>query len=336
MATPRDTAEMARAIETATNGTTQPGIGSSIVDIQGTENRAGQHMSRLPTTDRQDEEHDCHQADGSAGVPAEVVATSTPSNERSYGVTGTEYKPQNTRHDAQVINTENNVYGRDEHAFVGTENVSNRNATPPIRTSSVGLGLQSTSSQGVGSSPSPSPSNRRQSSGSTPRRQFVGPDGQVVDLETIMFPLRSSSVTSHTQHTQHMPRHHPGRRSSLHRQLSPTQDQEERYPRETPDFVLPRWQLDAEVTLCPICNTQFSIWVRKHHCRYVYGMKNNGEYFSHNLLTAHQKMWKSRVCLMLSSQNHHSESIHCPATRLGSIVCFEPIRGSHDWWVSRH
>ncbi|KAL7798119.1 FYVE zinc finger domain-containing protein [Trichoderma ceciliae] len=31
--------------------------------------------------------------------------------------------------------------------------------------------------------------------------------------------------------------------------------------------VLPRWQPDAEVTYCPICRTQFSIFVRKHHCR---------------------------------------------------------------------
>ncbi|KAH8602589.1 FYVE zinc finger-domain-containing protein [Bisporella sp. PMI_857] len=31
--------------------------------------------------------------------------------------------------------------------------------------------------------------------------------------------------------------------------------------------VLPRWQPDAEVTLCPICRTQFSFFVRKHHCR---------------------------------------------------------------------
>lgn len=38
-------------------------------------------------------------------------------------------------------------------------------------------------------------------------------------------------------------------------------------PMVAPDFALPRWQPDAEVTFCPICRTQFSIFVRKHHCR---------------------------------------------------------------------
>jgi hypothetical protein len=33
------------------------------------------------------------------------------------------------------------------------------------------------------------------------------------------------------------------------------------------DIILPRWQPDAEVTYCPICRTQFSFFVRKHHCR---------------------------------------------------------------------
>ncbi|KXJ85917.1 hypothetical protein Micbo1qcDRAFT_153554 [Microdochium bolleyi] len=37
--------------------------------------------------------------------------------------------------------------------------------------------------------------------------------------------------------------------------------------RSTSEFILPRWQPDAEVTLCPICSTQFGIFVRKHHCR---------------------------------------------------------------------
>jgi hypothetical protein len=36
------------------------------------------------------------------------------------------------------------------------------------------------------------------------------------------------------------------------------------------EIVLPRWQPDAEVTFCPICRTQFSFFVRKHHCRSVF------------------------------------------------------------------
>lgn len=40
--------------------------------------------------------------------------------------------------------------------------------------------------------------------------------------------------------------------------------------RRTSEVILPRWQPDAEVTICPICRTQFSFLVRKHHCRYVF------------------------------------------------------------------
>ncbi|KAI1006362.1 hypothetical protein K3495_g1859 [Podosphaera aphanis] len=36
---------------------------------------------------------------------------------------------------------------------------------------------------------------------------------------------------------------------------------------ERRELVTPRWQLDAEVTYCPICKSQFNFFVRKHHCR---------------------------------------------------------------------
>ncbi|KKA28173.1 hypothetical protein TD95_004225 [Thielaviopsis punctulata] len=35
----------------------------------------------------------------------------------------------------------------------------------------------------------------------------------------------------------------------------------------SPEIRLPRWQPDAEATYCPICSSQFNIFVRKHHCR---------------------------------------------------------------------
>ncbi|KAH9435022.1 hypothetical protein MCOR02_003983 [Pyricularia oryzae] len=43
-------------------------------------------------------------------------------------------------------------------------------------------------------------------------------------------------------------------------------DAAERSPSGT-GVVLPRWQPDAEVTICPICRTQFGWLNRKHHCR---------------------------------------------------------------------
>jgi hypothetical protein len=32
-------------------------------------------------------------------------------------------------------------------------------------------------------------------------------------------------------------------------------------------YVLPRWQPDSEVSECPICKRQFSVFFRRHHCR---------------------------------------------------------------------
>lgn len=39
--------------------------------------------------------------------------------------------------------------------------------------------------------------------------------------------------------------------------------------RRVSDIVLPPWQPDADVARCPVCDTQFSFFYRKHHCRYA-------------------------------------------------------------------
>ncbi|OAA67506.1 Zinc finger, FYVE-type [Cordyceps fumosorosea ARSEF 2679] len=94
----------------------------------------------------------------------------------------------------------------------------------------------------------------------SPDTRFVGPDGQVVAFSSVMYPLRSSFVAEGSPLSTR-------RRSSLRQQFIPPRERSQRHRREVPEFSLPRWQPDAEVTLCPICHTQFSIWVRKHHCR---------------------------------------------------------------------
>ncbi|KAM0250556.1 hypothetical protein ACHAQJ_008566 [Trichoderma viride] len=53
--------------------------------------------------------------------------------------------------------------------------------------------------------------------------------------------------------------------SALHHSLIRSSERE----RAESAVVLPRWQPDGEVTYCPICRTQFSIFVRKHHCRII-------------------------------------------------------------------
>ena len=61
----------------------------------------------------------------------------------------------------------------------------------------------------------------------------------------------------------------PSQRSQeeLVQPLLQQQQQDEDDEDEDEEFVPARWQPDAEVTYCPICHSQFSIFIRKHHCR---------------------------------------------------------------------
>ena len=111
-----------------------------------------------------------------------------------------------------------------------------------------------------------------------------------MDQGTLM-PSNGNPSTSRTAFRE-MDNPTPGRlraqsRSSNHREeLSSSRGL--RHPaqsQQAAEIILPRWQLDAEVTFCPICRTQFSkylfvgieiahtdtsplgFFVRKHHCR---------------------------------------------------------------------
>lgn len=95
--------------------------------------------------------------------------------------------------------------------------------------------------------------------------------------------------------------------------------------RRPSDIVLPRWQPDAEVTICPICHTQFSIFVRKHHCRYVFFSSfflqllylsfSAFSFFclrtnSDSLLFV-QKMRQGGLCWLFAAPYHYPLPIHC-------------------------
>lgn len=53
----------------------------------------------------------------------------------------------------------------------------------------------------------------------------------------------------------------------IDRPLPPRPNTERSPDRRSRDITLPRWQPDAEVSDCPICDAHFSFWYRKHHCR---------------------------------------------------------------------
>ena len=54
-----------------------------------------------------------------------------------------------------------------------------------------------------------------------------------------------------------------GSPQSVSRQINSLRHRESSFT----DYRLPRWQPDSEATKCPICDTTFNFWYRKHHCR---------------------------------------------------------------------
>jgi hypothetical protein len=85
------------------------------------------------------------------------------------------------------------------------------------------------------------------------------------------------------------------------------------------EIVLPRWQPDAEVTYCPICRTQFSFFVRKHHCRYA--PKRYPSPFCQSIsssyavdLTSSKEVWTSCLQCLLAPPHNNSVSVYSAAT----------------------
>lgn len=263
MTTPRDPAAPAAPNETM-DDTTQPDASTSATDLQVTEGSVGLstgHSGHSGPSDSNNEENQSPQAGDASSAPSRgpVAQTPMPTNDALSAAMASENEHQNTPDDDQNTELDNlniDTPARGEHGAANAESASAVSTTLPIRTSSVRTTSQAVSAQVAAS---PSSNSGRDSS---PLTQFIGPDGHVVNLATIMHPHRSTSIAEST------PRLSTGRRSSL-RQQFPPRERTQRYRRDTPEFVVPRWQPDAEVTLCPICNTQFSIWVRKHHCRCV-------------------------------------------------------------------
>ncbi|KAM3563994.1 hypothetical protein MY1884_001003 [Beauveria asiatica] len=262
MATPRDPAAHTVPNKTIDDTTTQPDAFTSAADPQAVEELAGLSTGRggNPALRHEEDLAQAGEASSTAsrGPAAQVAA---PPNGAPSAAMPAQSEQQNMQDDSETTESHDlstDRSPREEHAAGGAGSAEVASATLPIRTSSARAAIRAAPAlTGAGSS---STSQRETSS----RTRYVGPDGQVVDLGSIMFPHRPSSGT------ETAPRLSTGRRSSLRHQLSPSRDRSQRHRRETPDFILPRWQPDAEVTLCPICNTQFSIWVRKHHCRLSY------------------------------------------------------------------
>ncbi|ORX96800.1 FYVE zinc finger-domain-containing protein [Clohesyomyces aquaticus] len=62
-------------------------------------------------------------------------------------------------------------------------------------------------------------------------------------------------------------REQPVARPSSHTSAQSTPSVMQPEQRRESDVALPPWQPDSEVTQCPVCGSQFTLFYRKHHCR---------------------------------------------------------------------
>ncbi|KAI1498285.1 FYVE zinc finger-domain-containing protein [Biscogniauxia marginata] len=174
---------------------------------------------------------------------------------------------QATEHDQVLIETGGvPIRGVDREGVPASEGTHHSVTTAPVSHSS---------SQGTNSTPSPMAPAAEQDgaqsgSGITLQEALNGTSeslGQLSIQEGApprdIADERSQQPAESQQSTTSQPTARPP--SRLNPIALPFSPQPQR--RGPPEFIVPRWQPDAEVTYCPICRTQFSIFVRKHHCR---------------------------------------------------------------------
>lgn len=92
--------------------------------------------------------------------------------------------------------------------------------------------------------------------------------------QTASAGMRQSALQSTNNHPLAPPTTAPSEsntgpvlRAFADRPLPPRPTRPNSQSHRSTEITLPCWQLDTEVSSCPICGAKFSFWFRKHHCR---------------------------------------------------------------------